>query len=88
MTRSSNAPVDRTFVTDIATSHIDRTLVGVVTDMAQSLNCTTIAEGVETREQLDVLRTMPIDAYQGWLFAKALPGPELAELIEAGPITP
>ncbi|GAB3678756.1 putative bifunctional diguanylate cyclase/phosphodiesterase [Saccharopolyspora tripterygii] len=80
--------IDRTFVTDIAGSHIDRTLVGVVTDMAQSLNCTTVAEGVETREQFDVLRTMPIDAYQGWLFAKALPGPELVQLIEAGPIIP
>ena len=80
--------IDRTFVTDIARNHIDRTLVGVVTDLAQSLNCTTVAEGVETREQFDVLRTMPVDTYQGWLFSKALPGPELAELIEAGPITP
>jgi diguanylate cyclase (GGDEF)-like protein/PAS domain S-box-containing protein len=79
--------IDRTFVQDITTSRVDRMLVSTVTDLAGALDCVTVAEGVETPEQFEVLRSMEVDAYQGWLFSKAVPGPELARLIEAGPIT-
>lgn len=79
--------IDRTFIQDITTSRVDRMLVNMVTDLARALDCVTVAEGVETPEQFEVLRSMEVDAYQGWLFSKAVPGPELARLIEAGPIT-
>ncbi|MEV4645175.1 EAL domain-containing protein [Saccharopolyspora sp. NPDC049357] len=78
--------IDRTFVQDITTSRVDRMLVSTITDLAAALDCVTVAEGVETREQFEILRSMEVDAYQGWLFSKAVPGPDLAQLVEAGPI--
>jgi EAL domain-containing protein len=55
-----------------------------------------VAEGVETAEQFNALRGLGVDAYQGWLFAKALDpaafravldGPAL-KTPEAQPVTP
>jgi EAL domain-containing protein (putative c-di-GMP-specific phosphodiesterase class I) len=44
----------------------------------------TVAEGVETAEQFHRLRSIGVDAYQGWLFAKALPADELRQLLAGG----
>jgi hypothetical protein len=41
----------------------------------------TVAEGVETAEQFHVLRGIGVDAYQGWLFARPLPAPDLRALL-------
>ena len=43
-----------------------------------------IAEGVETREQLEMLRRYHCDEMQGYLFARALPPTELLELLRSG----
>ncbi|GAA2821334.1 putative bifunctional diguanylate cyclase/phosphodiesterase [Saccharopolyspora taberi] len=78
--------IDRTFIDEIAGSTYDYVLVRTVTELARALGCSTVAEGVETVEQFDVLRSIPVDAYQGWLFSRAVPGGELAELIRSGPL--
>ncbi|CAL99450.1 PAS domain S-box-containing protein/diguanylate cyclase (GGDEF)-like protein [Saccharopolyspora erythraea NRRL 2338] len=80
--------VDRTFVSEITTSPYDFVVVKAVTDLAGALGCSCVAEGVETVGQFDRLRSIPIERYQGWLFSKAVPSAELADLIEAGPIRP
>jgi EAL domain-containing protein (putative c-di-GMP-specific phosphodiesterase class I) len=40
-----------------------------------------VAEGVETREQLDFLKTLGCDQYQGYFFSPALPAAQFAELL-------
>ena len=74
--------VDRTFVTDVADDPVDFAVARAVVDMARAMGRTTVAEGVETAEQFHKLRAIGVDAYQGWLFAKALPATELRTLLE------
>ncbi len=65
--------VDRSFVTDLAGSHELHTIVSSIIAMAHSLGVIVVAEGVETAQQLDVLRTLDCDEAQGFYFGK--PGP-------------
>ena len=73
--------VDRAFVTDIADDPVDFAVARAVVDMARAMGRSTVAEGVETAEQFHRLRSIGVDAYQGWLFAKALPPAELRQLL-------
>ena len=73
--------VDRAFVTDVADDPVDFAVARAVVDMAHAMGRTAVAEGVETADQFHRLRGIGVDAYQGWLFAKALPAPELRELL-------
>ncbi len=51
--------------------------------MARALNMAVTAEGVETNEQADMVRTAGCDQIQGWLFYKALPAAEIDQIISA-----
>lgn len=62
----------------------DRTVVAGVLAMARSLGIATIAEGVETKEQLHRLAEEGCDLYQGYLCAGALDEPALTRLVETG----
>jgi diguanylate cyclase (GGDEF)-like protein len=73
--------VDRAFVTDVADDPVDFAVARAVVDMARAMGRSTVAEGVETAEQFHRLRGIGVDAYQGWLFAKALPADELRLLL-------
>ena len=74
--------VDRTFVRDISTDPADFAVARAVVQMAAAMGRYCVAEGVETTEQFHVLRELGVDAYQGWLFAKALPPAVFRELLE------
>jgi len=76
--------VDRAFVTGIADDPADFAVARAVVDMAKAMNRTTVAEGVETAEQFHVLRGIGVDAYQGWLFSRALAPEDLRDVISAG----
>jgi diguanylate cyclase (GGDEF)-like protein/PAS domain S-box-containing protein len=65
--------IDQSFVRDLATDDSDKVIVRTIIAMAQSLNFDVIAEGVETREQRDLLLSRGCRRYQGFLFGKPVP---------------
>ncbi len=73
--------IDRGFVRDVATSRTDAAIVTAILGFAKSLELTAIAEGVETREQLQCLRTAGCAYAQGYLFARALPAAEFESYV-------
>ncbi len=76
--------IDRSFVRDIAHDHNDRDIAKAIVELGHSLSMEITAEGVEDTAQLAILRKMGCDKIQGWLFAKALPADEMAELLRGG----
>ena len=73
--------VDQTLVQ--STAELSRTLLATVIDLARRHNLRTVAEGVETREQLDLVRSLGFDRAQGFLIGPAL-APEEFEKQLAG----
>ncbi len=76
--------IDQSFIQDITTDPNDAAIAQAIIALAESLQLKVIAEGVETREQLDLLRRYHCDEMQGYLFARALPPAELLELLRSG----
>ena len=62
--------VDKTFVSGLGTDPGDTAIVRAVLDLGQALGLTTVAEGVETPEQLAVLRELGCDWAQGFYLAR------------------
>ncbi|MEP1740081.1 MAG: EAL domain-containing protein [Kangiellaceae bacterium] len=75
--------IDRSFVNEVLTSKDDATIVKTTIDLAQGLGLKTIAEGVETAEQLAYLRKNGCEQMQGYYFCKpqAVSSPKLIELL-------
>lgn len=75
--------IDRSFVANMVASPEDRAIIGGIIDIAHSLGKQVTAEGVETIEQVDLLRAMGCDHMQGWYFGKACPPEQLIETIDS-----
>ncbi|HEX6929239.1 MAG TPA: EAL domain-containing protein [Gammaproteobacteria bacterium] len=80
----ANLKIDRSFVMNVPDNADDSTIVRTIVTMAHSLNQRVIAEGVETAQQLEFLRTLGCDAVQGYYFSKPLPAGELHALLGKG----
>jgi diguanylate cyclase (GGDEF)-like protein len=65
--------IDRSFVVEMASAKGGLTLVSVIINLAHALKLNTVAEGVETEEQLRQLRLLGCDEMQGYLFGKPVP---------------
>lgn len=65
--------IDTSFVADLGKDHRTEVLVAGFLSMAEGLEVAVIAEGVETTDQLDFLRTMGCQIGQGYLFGRARP---------------
>ena len=64
--------IDKSFVNDVTTNPDDAALVTSVITLAHNLRLRIVAEGVETEEQLNFLRLLRCDEWQGYLFSKPL----------------
>lgn len=71
--------IDKTFVEDITMDADDRAIISAVTSMARKMGIRTVAEGVETEEQLSFLRTTDCDEAQGYLIGRPLAAKEFKE---------
>src|SRR6267378_4069418 len=80
----NNLKVDRSFVRDLPHSKDDVAITRAVIAMAHSLEMNVIAEGVELREQLDVLRKEGCDEFQGYLCRPPLTEEDLIRFIRDG----
>lgn len=65
--------VDRSFIRDIATDHHDAAITQGIISMAHHLSLSVVAEGVETKSQIDFLKGSRCDIFQGYYFAKPMP---------------
>jgi diguanylate cyclase (GGDEF)-like protein len=78
--------IDRSFVRDLPSDSEDQAIAQAIISMGKALGMTVVAEGVETAEQHDFLRSHACDEMQGFLFSRPLPPRELAELLQSTPV--
>ena len=75
--------LDSSFVAGALSSAIDRSVVEAIVQMAAKLGITTVAEGVEVREQQELLRQIGTDEAQGYLYSRPAPLDELLAWLAA-----
>ncbi len=74
--------LDMAFVRNICSDSKAARLVGIIIEIARLLEVPVIAEGVEHKEQMELLKTLGCDVIQGYYFSKPLPPDEFVHLIE------
>lgn len=76
--------IDQSFTRDLGTSDDAAAIVTAIIGLARGLKLSVIAEGVETQEQLDILRDLGCEEYQGYLFSRPVPARQVTELLHSG----
>lgn len=73
--------IDRSFISEVASNDSDMTIVKSMIELSHGLGKRVLAEGVETAEQLNVLRNLGCDAVQGYFINKPLPEEVLVQYL-------
>ena len=76
-----NLKIDMSFIRDVTKDPDAASIITAITGMARSLNLMTIAEGVETEDQRNILRLLRCDMGQGFYFSPAVPAAEFEKLL-------
>lgn len=74
--------LDKRFIENMMTSDKGRNILEHVLQMASNLDITVLAEGVETKEQVELLKSIGCDQVQGYYYAKPMPEDEFFELLK------
>ncbi len=74
--------IDQSFVRDLCIDQDDAVICRTIISMANNLNLTVTAEGVEQADQLNKLAEFGCDLYQGYLFSRPLPSQEITRLCQ------
>ena len=75
--------IDRGFIGEVISRPDDASIVRAIVSLAHSLKLKVVAEGVESVEQLEFLKTLGCDQYQGFHFSPALPAAQFEALVRA-----
>ncbi|MGA2709364.1 MAG: EAL domain-containing protein [Steroidobacteraceae bacterium] len=75
--------IDRVFISDAMSRPDDASIVRAIVSLAHNLRLKVVAEGVESTEQLEFLKSLGCDQYQGFHFSPALPASQFAALVRS-----
>jgi len=75
--------IDRSFISGLPGDHTSLTLTRTIISLASAFGLLTVAEGVETAEQFELLRTLNCDQSQGYFHCPPLPAQEIDKMLEA-----
>ena len=73
--------IDRSFVRDLPASRTDEFIVRAVVSLAHSVGLQVVIEGVETAEQLEFIRSLECDQWQGYYCCEPLPAASFQEML-------
>ncbi len=79
--RFDKVKLDRSFISDIQTSHTAAAIVQAVSELGQKLDMGVVAEGVETEGQMRQLAGMGCTHLQGYLFSRPLPASQVPQIL-------
>ena len=80
--KATELKIDRGFVAAMDQSRSDRVLVNATIELAHSLGHSVVAEGVETLETLDLLKSMGCDKAQGFFISRPMPREEFFQFVD------
>ncbi len=80
--------IDRTFVANLGTREADSGIAEMIVKLGHILNLSVIAEGVETRKQLDILRELGCQEIQGFYISPGLSGEDFLKLLMSDKLVP
>jgi diguanylate cyclase (GGDEF)-like protein/PAS domain S-box-containing protein len=80
--------IDQSFVRDLIGNADNESIVKTIIVLAQELKMETVAEGVETREQFELLKSRGCTSFQGYLFSKPLPLDAFERMVEQQTLVP
>ena len=79
--RFDTLKIDASFVKRIGQDHVSSGLLDTIADLGRKLDVAMVAEGIETKPQLDYLIERGVAYGQGWLFAKAMPAADFIRFV-------
>jgi diguanylate cyclase (GGDEF)-like protein/PAS domain S-box-containing protein len=85
---ASSMKIDRSFIMNVPDDASSGSITEAIIAMAKRLKLRCIAEGVETRQQLDFLRANHCEAFQGYLFSRPVTALEATAMLKAQAATP
>lgn len=80
--------IDQSFTRDLASDPNDATIVAAVIALGRGLNLSVVAEGIETIEQMECLRSMQCQEMQGYLFSRPMPASAATEFLQKNCLQP
>lgn len=80
----STLKIDKSFIDNIIYDKKEESIINSIIKMAHSMDLKVVAEGVETKEQLETLNEKKCDYIQGYYFSKPLPATDIEKLLKAG----